>query len=750
MCIPTFVSFRREITEPMPWTSRIHRFTLLVVALLIPTFGGVALADDGDQKPLPPVAKFLTLPGSINSNTFGKVQKLASQLQHQAGQEDRTAVLVLQLTPGSSRFHDVQGLAKYLTSAKIANVKTIAWVPETVTGNNAVIALVCREIVMHPDAELGDVGRGQALEDDDQQAVLSLIRKRTNVKVSEALVRGMMDPGQVVKRITLKTDAGTETRTVTQSDLEGLRDAKVIIEDVKPIKEGGQRGFLSGRAARAMDVLVTQTAETRNEVANLYGLPRKALREDVTTGDAPVAKLIEIHEMIEPILEEFVIRQIDREVAKGANLLIFHIDSPGGLVSSSDHIADYIAKLESKKVRTVAYIPDWALSGATMIALGCDEIYLLPDARFGDVEPIGIGKGGQFEHVPEKQLSDVRTILKTLAERKGRPGALVEAMADKDLLVYKVTNAQDGRIWYMTEEEIANANEQWIKGPVVPETRENNLLTVNGNRAHELRLAEEPVEDFDDLKLRLGIPADEKLVAVGRTWVDSLVFVLNIPLVTGLLFVLGAICIVIEVHTWTSFFGILSAVFFALFFWSRFLGGTAGWLEVVLFVLGIVCVAMEIFVIPGFGIFGVSGGLLMLTSIVLACETFVVPKTSGDFSSIGGTLGTLSGSAVVVIVLAMMLSHYLPKMPILRGLVLAPPGERGEEELVLPPEHGAIADEPLVGQQGLAKSDLRPAGKAQFDDAWSDVVSDGPYIENGSTVEIVGVTGNRIVVRHVS
>ena len=271
MCIPTFVSFRREITEPMPWTSRIRRFTLLVVALLISSLGGIALADDGDQKPLPPVAKFLTLPGSINSDTFGKVQKLASELQHQAEQEDRTAVLVLQLTPGSSRFHDVQGLAKYLTSAKIANVKTIAWVPENVTGNNAVIALVCREIVMHPDAELGDVGRGQALENDDQQAVLSLIRKRTNVKVSEALVRGMMDPGQVVKRITLKTDAGTETRTVTQSELEGLRDAKVIIEDVKPIKEGGQRGILSGRAARAMDVLVTQTAETRNEVANLSG-----------------------------------------------------------------------------------------------------------------------------------------------------------------------------------------------------------------------------------------------------------------------------------------------------------------------------------------------------------------------------------------------------------------------------------------------------------------------------------------------
>ena len=78
----------------------------------------------------------------------------------------------------------------------------------------------------------------------------------------------------------------------------------------------------------------------------------------------------------------------------------------------------------------------------------------------------------------------------------------------------------------------------------------------------------------------------------------------------------------------------MAAVCFLLFFWSRYLGGTAGWLEVMLFVAGASCVLLEVFVIPGFGIFGLGGGALILASLILASQTFVVPQNDYQFDQL--------------------------------------------------------------------------------------------------------------------
>src|SRR5690606_9672490 len=160
-------------------------------------------------------------------------------------------------------------------------------------------------------------------------------------------------------------------------------------------------------------------------------------------------------------------------------------------------------------------------------------------------------------------------------------------------------------------------NGEWVKGPLVDESRENNLLTVDGARANVLKLAEPPVRDFDELKTRLGLSPETNLPPIGPNWVDTLVFILNSSFVTGLLFVIGIACIYAELHFTTGMFGIFATICFALFFWSRFLGGTADWLEVILFLIGLGCIAIEVLLIPGFGVFGVSGGLLVIASLIL-------------------------------------------------------------------------------------------------------------------------------------
>jgi len=752
--------------------SSITRFALV---LLVFPAAGVARGDAppadhakaaAGEKSDVPLGRYLTLSGAVDDVVFGRVQNTALTLENQAKLQHRKAVLVLEIAAGSSQFHQVHGLAKFLTSVEIADVKTVAWIPETVTGNNVIVALACNEIVMHPDAELGDIGRGKALDRDEQLDVIRLIEKRHNSRLSTALVQGMMDPQRETLRAKVQVlSAGKETtefRVVTKDELARLQQAKVAILDVQTIKEAGEEGRYSGSKARGLDILTVQTVSNRGELAELYNLPREALRDDPTLGEKPRVQLIKIDGMIEPVLEAFIERQIDRAVESGANTIIFHIESPGGFLQQSENLASVIAELDPKKVRTIAWIPKQALSGAAIIALACDEIYMHPEAKLGDAGPIEIGRGQAFERAPEKVLSVFKQALGDIARKKNRPPALAEAMADKDLQVFQVKNRKNGRAWFMTDAEIHASNGEWDKGLPVPESGGNNLLTVNGSRAHELQLAEPTVRDFDDLKQRLGVPPEMNIIEAKRTWVDTLVFVLNTEVALFFLLLIGFICIYVELHLMTGLLAIVAALCFALFFWSHFLGGTAGWLEVVLFLIGAGCLALEIFVIPGMGFFGITGVLLIFASLILSSQTWgnwnnVDPNA--DYRQLSYTLGTLGGSIISVIVFAVAMSRFLPHVRVFDRMVLSPPGHadarhagpRLRPDLADSQGGTAFSEHPrsLVGQEGTALTVLRPAGKAKINGRLIDVVSDGPFIGQDSRIEVVEVSGNRVVVRQI-
>ena len=714
-----------------------------------------------------PVARYITVTNPAGELVFSRVRNALVELQHQAELEDRDTILILEIERGTSTFGQVSDLAKELTSAKYSRVRTIAWIPkdesdEPLAGYSAVIALACREIVMHPDAEIGDIGRGSALDDDEQLSIINLVEKRYNTKVNGALAAGFVEPSRTVLKIKVISGEGaarvTETRVVTNEEMQRLQESDVAIPDVITIKEKGDVLLLSGKRARQLDVLVMQTAEDRVDLADLYNFDRRYLRESISSDKPPRARIIRIDGVIDPILHEYVEREIRRAVAEDADLIIFQIESPGGHLLDSEQIADRISLLDGKKHRTVAYIPEYAYSGAAIISMGCDEIYMHPDAKIGDAAPIEVRPGEPFERAPEKVLSPLRETLKVLGERKGRPPALLEAMADKDLRVYEATHSQTGRKSFMSEAEIEASGGEWTKGPLVAESREDNLLTVNGRRAHDLKMASEPVHDFGELKQRLGIPATAVVPASEQTWVDTLIVYLKTPQVTFLLFMVGLICIYLEVYTVSGFFGIGAALCFAIFFWSRFLGGTAGWLEVTLFIFGIALIALEIFVIPGFGVFGLSGGLAVLASLILASQTFVIPSTSTEFDEFSWTVGTLSSSIVAVVVLGAVISHFMPRIPGLRGFMLAAPGTVGDGGPLLNPD---ITGDPsqtlqigenagLLNQTGTAFSTLRPSGKAHINGELVDVVSEGDFIDPGTNIEVVEVAGNRVVVRAVS
>jgi membrane-bound serine protease (ClpP class) len=105
---------------------------------------------------------------------------------------------VLEISPGSSRQGQVHDLARVLVSPELSNVRTVAWIPKTLDGNHTILALACHEIYMPADVALGDIGRGKALSDVEQNFVLDIVDRGRNLRMSRAIAKGMMDPANAV------------------------------------------------------------------------------------------------------------------------------------------------------------------------------------------------------------------------------------------------------------------------------------------------------------------------------------------------------------------------------------------------------------------------------------------------------------------------------------------------------------------------------------------------------------------------
>lgn len=719
-------------------------------------FASMAYAQDESalRSPPKPIGQFLTVTSPLNDQMVSELTNLAAELQAQAIRENREAILVLEIEPGTSGFGHVSDVVRYLTSSDVSRVRTIAWLPRSVDGTRAILALACHDIVMHPDATLGDIGRGEAVSVEDQSFVMSVIDRRRNPRVSRAVAQAMMNPAESLLRVSVETSPDVlEQRFLTPSELMVLQNQNAVISKSETIKEAGSPGIFHAMDSEKAGFLVLRTAKNRSEVAAAFELSLESMREPLRNNEKVVPRVIAVDGVINRVLGEFVQREVRNAIAEGCNILILKIDSPGGDKDVAEHLALTLSELDSTKITTVAWIPKGAWSGGALIAFGCDKILMHPDAQIGDIGVITLTEpGGQFERAPEKIVSPFLQFAAILAKRKNRPPALLQAMIDKDLEVFQVTNKADGRVTYMSEVEIQAANEEWIQGPLVPESRKGLLLTVTGQRAHELQLADAPCHDEDELRSRLGISDKSNLTPVASTWVDTLIAVLNSGVGGFLLITLGIICVYVELHLPSGFFAILATVFFALFFWSRFLGGTAGTLELVLFLLGMGLLALEIFVIPGFGVFGVSGILLTMASLILASHTFSGMTVTESFEESMSSLGSLAGAMVTVIAVAAVLNRFLPTIPFVNRLILTPPGYAPAEVdgPMLSPALLATTSQPAavdVGAKGVTASALRPSGKAMFGDKYLDVVSDGAYIDHGTKIEVIRVAGNRIIVR---
>jgi membrane-bound ClpP family serine protease len=291
------------------------------------------------------------------------------------------------------------------------------------------------------------------------------------------------------------------------------------------------------------------------------------------------------------------------------------------------------------------------------------------------------------------------------------------------------------------KQKIDNVGEWQDHGPVA---------TADGfdaAQAEAAGLSRATARDWAELKALYQI--EGAVTSARPNWVLAFVEWLADPRIASLLLFVGIFALLFELSTpGATVPGFLAVVCFFLFFWAKFLHGTADWLEIMLFLGGVACLGVEVFALPGFGIFGFGGGVMIVASIVLASQTFIVPMNAYQLRQFPISLlmmvaGMLGGVASVIVI-----RRFLPDTPYFNRMLLRPP--RAEEREALSRREALVTWEHLVSKRGMTATPLVPAGKAQFGDELVDCVSNGELIAKGTPVVVEEVIGSRVVVRKVN
>jgi membrane-bound serine protease (ClpP class) len=406
--------------------------------------------------------------------------------------------------------------------------------------------------------------------------------------------------------------------------------------------------------------------------------------------------------VVELGMAPFIERSLEEAAAQGMAAVVLDMDTPGGRVDAAERIADAISDAD---VPVYTLVNRRAFSAGALIALATDRIYMRPGSVIGAATPVD----GTGTTAPEKIVSAMRSEMRALAEARGLDPTIAEAMVDPDIEIEGIDEA-------------------------------GKLLTLTTEEAVRVGYAVE-VEDMPQLLALLG-EENAEVVTSEQNWAEGVVRFFSNPVVAPFLLTLGFLGLITEIKT--AGFGLAGAagvLSLALFFGSHLIIGLAGWEDLIVFGVGLVLLGVEIFLIPGFGLFGAIGALGMLAGVYLSLMGSL--PTTADFTRAGLVLST---TVLLIAVTAWVMIRSLPTSSRFAksGLFLL---QRTDRSI------GYESAEPrrdLVGVVGKAITDLRPSGTGLFGDERVDVVSESAWITEGTPIRIISAEGYRHVVRPVS
>ena len=391
---------------------------------------------------------------------------------------------------------------------------------------------------------------------------------------------------------------------------------------------------------------------------------------------------------IDPSIASFVRNGIKEAEINEADLIIIEISSFGGLVDSAIAIKDNIIKTS---IPTITFVSERAWSAGALIALAGEELVMQEGTSIGAAET---------RPNEEKYISALRKEFNATAELRNRNPELAEAMVDSDIEVEGII-AKD------------------------------KLLTLTSSEALENNISNSTVISYEDLLSKYNL-ADSEIITLQRSMREIFADIVTTPIFSVILLSIGFVALISEaiIPGW-GVGGTIGLLSLATFFSGYLINGYAHWGLIVLFIVGIVLMAIELFVVPGFGITGIGGLIAIFASLYFF---FPDPSTA---------LGVMAAVLVISIVLLFILIKLFGVSKFWKNISL------GESQSNEGGYTSHSNQKKLIGETGTTLTHLRPAGTAEFRGKRIDVITEGDYIDKNKEVKVIRVKGSRVVVKKI-
>lgn len=416
---------------------------------------------------------------------------------------------------------------------------------------------------------------------------------------------------------------------------------------------------------------------------------------------------MEIRNDIDPRMNRYVDLALTQATEIDADIVVIDMDTYGGAVNDANDIRTRILEYEKP---VWVFINNDAASAGALISIACDSIYMVPGANIGAATVVNSTDGSQ---APDKYQSYFRSIMRSTAEENGRNPLIAEGMVDDRVEIEGVTEAGK-TITFTTSEAIKNGYCEMEVASV------RDILEKN--RIYDYELVE------------YELSAAEKIIA----------FFLN-PVVSGLLILVITGGIFFELQTPGVGFPLAAAgVALVLYLVPYYMNGLAANWEIAVFFIGIVLIALEIFVIPGFGIAGIGGIVCTVGALIF----IMLDNDVFDFKFVPS--GEISQAATVVLagvfgaVLLLFVAGYrLTQSKMFKKVALTNEQKRSEGYT------SSFYTQNLLGQEGTAFTILRPSGRIEIEGEIYDAYTRGEYIEKGERIKVISQEGTSLRVRSV-
>ena len=385
-------------------------------------------------------------------------------------------------------------------------------------------------------------------------------------------------------------------------------------------------------------------------------------------------------------------------------IVVIEMDTYGGAVNDADDIRTRI--LDFNKPIYVWINKDAASAGA-LISIACDSIYMSSGASIGAATVV-TGDGAQ---APDKYQSYMRSIMRSTAEAKGRDPKIAEAMVDEDISVDSVS-------------------------------MEGKVITFSTKEAIKYGFCDAELNSVDEILVRQGIENYEIEEFELGSAEDIISFFLN-PVVSSILILLILGGLYFELQTPGIGFPIMASVTaLILYLVPYYLNGVAENWEIVLFFIGIILIAIEVFIIPGFGVFGVFGLFTSIGSLIL----IMLNNDFFDFTFVLSKDLVSSSLSVLISVFSFLLLVIFGGVKITDTKAFKKIALEETQELSKGFTSKKYSDE-LIGMKGKSFSVLRPSGKIIINEKIYDASTSGEFIEKNKNIEVISNEGSSLKVK---